>query len=92
MDLQAIKSFCKYDSEIIKMLVWACHSKREVDSIFSPWFFSIDNTYTFRNREYIKRDLVKLFLIEYIDDLIGDDKKYCDMKGIWNHIHKLFQR
>jgi hypothetical protein len=91
MDLQAIKSYCKNDSAIIKLLVRACHSKKECDSIFSPFFYSNDNIFTFRNREYITRDLVKLFLIEYIDDMIGGDKKYCDMEGINKHIHKLFQ-
>ena len=91
MDLQAIKSYCKNDSAIIKLLVRACHSKKECDSIFSPFFYSNDNIFTFRNREYITRDLVKLFLIEYIDDLISGDKTYCDMEEIKKHIHKLFQ-
>ena len=87
LDLLALKSYCKNDSEIIKLLVWVCHSKKEFDRIFSPFFYSNDNIFTFRNREYIKRDLVKLFLIEYIDDMIGGDKKYCDMEGINKHIH-----
>ena len=75
MDLQALKSFCKKDSERIKLLVWCCHSKKEMDSIFSPFFYSNDNTFTFRNREYLVSDLSKLFLFEYVDDLICGDKK-----------------
>ena len=91
MDLQALKSFCKKDSEKVKLLVWCCHSKKEMDSIFSPFFYSNDNTFTFRNREYLVSDLSKLFLFEYVDDLICGDKKYCDMNEINQHIHKLFR-
>ena len=90
IDLQKLKSFCKNDNERIKLVVWACHSKREMDSIFSPFFYSNDNIFTFRNREYFVRDLAKLFLNEYVDDMIGGDKKYCDMEGIKEHIDNLF--
>ena len=39
MDLQAIKSCCKNDSDIIKMITWACVSKKRVNEIFSPLLF-----------------------------------------------------
>ena len=91
MDLQAIKSYWKKDSNRIKLIVCCCHSKKEMDSIFHPFFYRNDNIYTFRNKEYLVSDLAKLFLFEYVDDLIGYDKRYCDMNEIVQHIHKLFR-
>ena len=49
-----------------------------------------NNTYRFRNREYPINELIKKLFVEYVDDLIGSDKKYCDMNGIKEHIDKLF--
>ena len=90
MDLQVLKSYCKSfgGMDNIKLLVWVFLSKQ--DMCFSPFFYSPENTYTYRNREYIVKDLVKKFLIEYVDDLIGGDKIYCDMEGIRQHIDNLF--
>ena len=90
MDLLALKSFCKKDSRAIKTVVFCCHSQKCLDEIFSPFFSSPENIFRFRNREYIVIDLVKRFLIEYVDDLIGSDKKYCDMDRIREHINNLF--
>ena len=91
MDLLALKSFCKRDSDRIRLLIWAYHSKKEMDSIFSPFFYSNDNTFTFRNKEYVVSDLAKLCLFEYVDDLIDDDKQDCDMVEIKKFIDKLFK-
>ena len=90
MRLQIIKSFCKNDSDAVKLTVWGCHSQKQLNSVFSPFFSSDDHTYSYRNKEYKVIDLVKEFLVEYVDGLIGDDKVYCDMKGIREHIDKLF--
>ena len=65
--------------------------KRELMKFSAPYFFSPENIYTFRNGEYIKINLVKRFIVEYVDDLIGDDKQYCDMVEINKHIHKIFE-
>ena len=90
MDLQVLKSYCKSfgGMDTIKLIVWVFLSKQ--DMCFSPFFYSPENTYTYRNREYIVKDLVKKFLVEYVDDLIGGDKVYCDMEGIREHINNLF--
>lgn len=90
MDLQALKSYCKTfnGQDNIRLIVWVFVSKQ--DMCFSPFFYSPEHTFTFRKREYIVSDLVKKFLIEYVDDLIGIDKKYCDMEGIREHIENLF--
>lgn len=90
MDLQALKSYCKNDSRAIKTVVFCCHSQKCLAEIFSPFFSSPQNIFRFRNREYKVIDLVKRFLIEYVDDLIGGDKVYCDMDKIKEHINKLF--
>ena len=57
------------------MIDMGCHSKTQLDRICSPFFYSSDNTFTFRNRQYIVKDLVKWCLDEYVDDLIGGNKK-----------------
>ena len=48
------------------------------------------NTYVFRNKEYLVNDLIKKLFVEYVDDLIGSDKQYCDMEEIREYIDKLF--
>ena len=91
MDLQALKSFCKKDIfDVINVFVSFCYSKKQLDEWVSPSMFRSNLTYTFRNREYKMIDLIKLFLFEYVDDMIGDDDKYCDMDKIKEHINKLF--
>ena len=77
IDLQAIKSSCKNDTiAMIKVFVSYCHSKKEGGNILSPFFYrSPSNICRFRNKEYRVVDLVKWFLVEYVDDLIGSDKK-----------------
>lgn len=90
MKLQAIKSICKRDRDAIKFAIIGCHSQEELNGLFSPFFSSDANTYRFRNREYKAVDLVKGFLVEYVDDLIGDNNLYCDMEGIREHLDKLF--
>ena len=89
MDLQVIKSYCKSESSIVKLLVWVCHPKEELDEVFSHSFFSNKDLFIFRNREFVVRDLLKWFLIEYVDGLVGGDKIYCDMDGIKGHITNL---
>ena len=43
-----------------------------------------------RNIYICLKEFVRTSLIEYMDDLIGSDKKYCDMEGIRGHIERLF--
>ena len=90
MDLQVLKLYCKSFGGMgtIKFIVWIFLSKQDI--YFSLFFYSPENIYAYRNREYIVKDLVKKFLVEYVDDLIGDDKIYCDMEGIKAHIDNLF--
>ena len=92
--LQALKSFCKGYFEDIVDAVKNCYKPEEFEELFydsdNEWFST--GTFMYRKREYGVKDLIKEFLVEYIDDLIGTDKKYCDIKKIREHINKLFER
>ena len=91
MKLQAIRSFCKRDRDAINFAIMGCHSQKELNKLFSHLITTIGNRYSFKNRDYNAIDLVKGFLVEYVDDRIGDNKLYCDMKEIREHMDNLFK-
>ena len=88
MELQAIKSYCKNQRNKIQVMVWQCHNLKMFKNQFARSYPY--NTYAFRNKEYLVNDLIKKFFVEYVDDLIGSDKQYCDMEDIREYIDKLF--
>lgn len=88
MELQAIKSYCKNQRNKIQVMVWQCRNLKMFKNQFARSYPY--NTYAFRNKEYLVNGLIKKFLVEYVDDLIGSDKQYCDMEEIREYIDKLF--
>ena len=40
------------------------------------------NQFIFRNQEFDRRDLIEDFVIDYVRQLIGTDKDYCDKDSI----------
>ena len=88
IDLQALKSYCKQGRHIIQTALWTYHDLKKFKNIYALNLSLI--AYTYRNRDYQLKELLKWFLVEYVDDLIGTDKKYCDMEGIRKHIETLF--
>ena len=88
MELQAIKSYCKNQRNKIQVMAWQCHNLKMFKNQFARSYPY--NIYAFRNKEYLVNDLIKKFFVEYVDDLIGSDKQYCDMEEIREYIDKLF--
>ena len=90
--LMAIKSFVKrewkttyhflkhfHDLTYMKY----CKNKREW------WFPQNDWTYTFRNREFQVKDILEIFLREYLEELFKGYEKYCNLTEIQEHLQKV---
>ena len=90
--LMAIKSFVKrewkttyhflkhfHDLTYMKY----CKNKREW------WFPQNDWTYTFRNREFQVKDILEIFLREYLEELFKGCEKYCNLTEIQEHLQKV---
>ena len=90
--LMAIKSFVKrewkttyhflknfHDLTYMKY----CKNKREW------WFPQNDWTYTFRNREFQVKDILEIFLREYLEELFKGYEKYCNLTEIEEHLQKV---
>ena len=85
--LQAIKSYCKKDLRQISAMSFYCYDLKLFKELFSE--FLHERCYIYRNEDYPLYMLVRPFLVEYIRDQIGINKRYCDMKGICDHIKEL---
>ena len=59
-----------------------CKNKREW------WFPQNDWTYTFRNREFQVKDILEIFLREYLEELFKGYEKYCNLTEIQEHLQK----
>ena len=53
------------------------------------WFSQNDWTYTFRNREFQVKDILEIFLREYIEELFKSYEKYCNLTEIQDHLQKV---
>ena len=60
-----------------------CKNKREW------WFPQNDWTYTFRNREFKVKDILEIFLREYLEELFNGYEKSCNQKEIQEHLQKV---
>jgi len=90
--LMAIKSFVKREWETTYHFLKHfhdltcmkyCKNKREW------WFPQNDWTYTFRNREFQVKDILEIFLREYLEELFKDYEKYCNLTEIQEHLQKV---
>ena len=90
--LMAIKSFVKrewkttyhflknfHDLTCMKY----CKNKREW------WFSQNDWTFTFRNRDFKVKDIMEIFLREYLEELFKGYEKYCNQEEIKEHLQKV---
>ena len=74
IELQAIKSYCKNERNRIQVMVWQYHNLKLFKNQFEYSLTDPFNRYSYRNKEYLVKDLIKKFFVEYVDDLIGSHK------------------
>ena len=52
------------------------------------WFPQNDWTYTFRNREFQVKNILEIFLREYLGELFKGCENYCNPTEIQDHLQK----
>ena len=89
VDLQAIKSnnwtFTYHILKNFHDLNFLHNSKRER----RWWFPNVERTFMFRNREFKIKDILEIFLREYIEELFNGYEKYLDKEEINEHLQKV---
>ena len=87
----AIKSFVKREWKTTHHFLKNFHDLSYMKSCkeMREWQFSQNDwTYTFRNREFNVKGILKIFLREYIEELLKGYEKYCNQEEIKEHLRK----
>ena len=84
---QAIKSYMKKNINLVCQLVLRCHNAEKLKDYIN-YQCRIEHReegrthYKFRNQYFLIQEMIDNFVLEYVEQLIGDDLVYCDKDGL----------
>ena len=84
---QAIKSYMKKNINLVCQLVLRCHNAEKLKDYIN-YQCRIEHReegrthYKFRNQYFLIHEMIDNFVLEYVEQLIGDDLVYCDKDGL----------
>ena len=90
--LSAIKSYVKREWKNTYHILRQFHDLEEFKhykKLGVWWVPNFENNYYFRNRAFRIKDILEVFLREYVKKLISEYKDLCDETGINEHVEKI---
>ena len=90
--LMAIKSFVKTEWKTTHHFLKNFHDLTYMKCCTEMrewWCPQNDWTYTFRNREFQVKDILEIFLREYLEELFKGYENYCNLTEIEEHLQKV---
>ena len=78
----AIISLMKKNTPLVNQIISDCYWPELLSDNIRMFCMFGSNQFSFRNQEFDRRDLIEDFVINYVKQLIGTHKGYCDIDSI----------